>query len=796
MSQDNLINTVNNSLPADDNLIMHLKFDEVSGTTAADSSPNGSDNFGKLLKGASFQDVGGDFGGVVEFDGENDYIHVNDSLDLNLSLQGKRTVSLWFKADDVDLSNGKQILYEEGGETKGLNIYIDDGSLYVGGWHLSNSNWNGTYLSSDAISDDTWHHVALVLDGKKPLKQTTDGAFQAYLDGELIGSGAGSHLWKRPDNVGIGGLNQSTKFHDGSAKGSGTNTLDGMIEDVRVYNQALTADEIKALFEYNTAPEQLTEIPLRMGVNLRYVTDNDTLIPFIDLFKMSIPWIPQNDQNSWIPEERDLLDLDEHDWVKSLPDPEAPEEYDKVSTRIFNQINGNFPDGKYIVLYDGEGTIKYGWNVIKDKEASSPGRDVISVNRSTAASLNAGIYLTITETDPYNNGDYIRNIRIVQEQYEDLLDVEIFNPDYVDFVDDFEAIRFVTWMVTNSSEQSEWSDRPTPENASFNYVFNRMNAVPVEYMVELANQAQVDPWFTLPHMATDEYVYNFAQYVKDNLDPNLEVYVQYSNETWQNITGFDQYKWILEQGKKEWPNYTESNGMLVTDWYSKRTTEITQIWDEVFGEDKDRVKGVMAVNSAHTPSGQRAINYYWSDSPKSHEEYGVDVIAIGAYFGSYMGFAQNEAEVTSWTKDPDGGLDKLFDEITQGGVLSNGPKGGALERAYKNIQDYVALANEENLELVAYEAGQHLAGIDNVKNNKAIVKLFTEANRDPRMGEIYREFFPKWYELGGGLILHYGDISTPTIYGSWGLVEYMNQPREQAYKYDAIMDLIEQSPVM
>ena len=63
----------------------------------------------------------------------------------------QRTISLWFRADDVSINSRNQVLYEEGGTTRGLNIYLKNGSLYVGGWNSSESGWSGTFLSSDQI---------------------------------------------------------------------------------------------------------------------------------------------------------------------------------------------------------------------------------------------------------------------------------------------------------------------------------------------------------------------------------------------------------------------------------------------------------------------------------------------------------------------------------------------------------------------------------------------------------------------------------------------------------------------
>jgi len=246
---------------------------------------------------------------------------------------------------------------------------------------------------------------------------------------------------------------------------------------------------------------------------------------------------------------------------------------------------------------------------------------------------------------------------------------------------------------------------------------------------------------------------------------------------------------VQEQAKQEWGQDNFGKGL---EWFGKRTTEITQMWDEVFGAEKERVIGVMGAQAANPWTAQTALNdEAWAEQPLSHAEYGIDAIAIAPYFGGYLGQPKHEAEVESWTAEADGGLDKLFDELTQGGVLPDGPPGGALQQAYQNIQNYVELAEQEQLQLLAYEGGQHLVGHGGVENNQAITNLLIEANRDPRMGEIYREYLTQWQELGGGLFMNFSDIGQVSKWGSWGALEYLNQ--DSSPKYEALLDLISSS---
>ena len=832
--------------------------------------PQGSNNPGKLGKGAKFRD------GIVDLDGKNDLIEVKDSRDLNTDTYAKRTISVWFKADNKNISDHKQIIYEEGGvdkkEDAGLNIYVENGRVYFGGWNQTKADWSGTYLSSDDITSNTWHHVALVLDAREGVNSTQNNAFAAYLDGVKIGAGEGMELESHRDDIGIGGLNETTKFHDGEAENKSEHSLGGSLDDVRVYNQALSPDEIAYLFNANNEPiaaddefltvantevillgssllENDTDLdgnnltitavnnavdgtaildeqgnvvfipdpgfsgdasfeytvsdgnggsntatvavtvlpgtdPIPLGTNLHRLAAWSPQLPFLNAYKFARQWIPQDwgvtpkesgqgFEYIWDTGEFDQLDLDANGWVKSLPEPEDEPQYNSVTTLMYRNV-GEYPGGQYVVLYEGEGTIEYGLDAVKDESASTPGRDVIDVTPS-----NQGILLRITDTDPNETGDYLRDIQVIAEEYE-YAQEQIFNPELLEKVQPFNTLRYMDWMATNHSQQGEWDNRPTPNNSLFSG-----EIADLESMVELSNRTDTDPWFTIPHMATDEYVTNFAQYVKDNLDPELDVYVEYSNEVWNN--DFAQGWWIESRGIEEFADSTVGDFGKRMDWFGKRTTEITQIWDDVFDTDKERVIGVLGAQAANSWTARRPLQHTWADEPLSNEEYGIDAIAIAPYFGSYVGKPEYEAEIESWIdneESEDLALDNLFAEITEGGVLTDAPNGGALQQSYNWTIGYAALAEQQGLDLITYESGQHLNGNRGVEENEAVSELLIAANRDPRMGAIYQEYFITLHELGVDLSMNYTDVSRYNKYGSWGALENIAQP--DSPKYNAL----------
>ena len=62
----------------------------------------------------------------------------------------------------------------------------------------------------------------------------------------------------------------------------------------------------------------------------------------------------------------------------------------------------------------------------------------------------------------------------------------------------------------------------------------------------------------------------------------------------------------------------------------------------------------------------------------------------------------------------------------------------------------MAKARALGLPVIAYEAGQHLVGIQGAENNEALMEKLHAANRHPGMKELYLEYMKGWQEAGGG----------------------------------------------
>ena len=262
-----------------------------------------------------------------------------------------------------------------------------------------------------------------------------------------------------------------------------------------------------------------------IGINFEGVCDYCREPIFVDLFKTARPWV------NWSYPDYEF-DMDEFGNIRSL---EAGRE---AYTLMGIGQQGNFRKGKYVVTYEGEGDLQF-WQTGGSKLITSkPGNMLVDVQSD-------GIWFTLKSVNPAN---YIRNIKVIHEDDIELAKTHLFQPDFIERWQDFKVTRFMSTMATNNTKIVEWADRTTPQHfTQTGFGSDIYSGLAVEYLVDITNQLGSDPWFNMPTMANDEYVRNFATYVRDHLHPNAKIYIEYSNETWNTI--FFQSAYCMEQGK-------------------------------------------------------------------------------------------------------------------------------------------------------------------------------------------------------------------------------------------------------
>ena len=180
--------------------------------------------------------VDGIAGKALKLNGKDDGIKIPDSADINTGgPYTDRTVAALFYCDDAKIDDRKQVIYEEGGATRGLVIYVHDGKVYGAGWNRAEYNWNGAWPSAD-IKSKRWYHVGIVI--RDAAAKVESKKFEMWLDGKRIAQEKGGQLHAHGDDIGIGHLNQNTVYHDGGGGGTNLDWFGGLIDEVIVYGSA------------------------------------------------------------------------------------------------------------------------------------------------------------------------------------------------------------------------------------------------------------------------------------------------------------------------------------------------------------------------------------------------------------------------------------------------------------------------------------------------------------------------------------------------------------------------------
>jgi len=204
----------------DPSLVAWWKLDEMAGNTAFDSSANGNDG---TINGNP-QWVEGMLNGALDFDGNGDYVDCGN--DASLNLEGEITVSAWVSIRSV--ASAWMCAVAKGENAWRISVNNTALSFHFGMTLWSNAGYgvNG----ATAVGYNEWHHVTGVFDGSNVL---------LYLDGMLDASGTTTFpLGTTNVNVLIGENPEATGRY-----------WDGLIDEVGIFNRALTEEEIQVVMQ-------------------------------------------------------------------------------------------------------------------------------------------------------------------------------------------------------------------------------------------------------------------------------------------------------------------------------------------------------------------------------------------------------------------------------------------------------------------------------------------------------------------------------------------------------------------
>ncbi len=527
-------------------------------------------------------------------------------------------------------------------------------------------------------------------------------------------------------------------------------------------------------------PAPTPSVGMKVGTNIAPLVDWSGGWVFADMIKTARPWVSGERYGCSFncPVTFPALDLDADGWVKSLQ-TNLPNGGQVARSVILSAGTLQYLSGEWTITYDGEGTLKYDGG-IKNIAKSRLGVDIVDVAPGNSGSF----MLTLIQTDPNNNGNYIKNIQVWLPGTTPQKGTVPFAAEFKNNLAHFKVVRFMDAMNTNGAWYKEYDDYPQLTDAFW-------PAMPAEKIGQLCTEVGCDPWVTIPHLASDNFVQQFAQALSSTLDPSRKVYVEYSNEVWN--PGFKQNGDVARLGCPKYSDLTgpcdqdtnPNNGVLCEGhprswipacgtaeqrYFSERSVEIWNIFDTVFG--RNRVVHVMASQIGNSFMHKNLLN--WNNAYQN-----TDILATAPYVGGEIG---SNIHAALWP------LDQLFTELNTVSLPM------ALNRIDNDIATLNLNPNYANIKLAAYEGGQHLVGIGSNRDNTMMTALFLSANSDPRMKTLYTQYLNDLQSRGMSLFVHFNGVQKWTKFGSWGAKEYTSQSCSASPKCDALESFIAANP--
>ena len=503
---------------------------------------------------------------------------------------------------------------------------------------------------------------------------------------------------------------------------------------------------------------------------------------YVDLMKETRGWTPLNgstsalDTNGWPLTDAQNIVLDER--VNQSADPNAVQ-----------------PDigGTYHLSFQGRATISPDWlqNYTVVNQVYNAATNTTTADLDVTHNSLAMLYLDMKNTvNPASStGAGVTNVKLIQPGYA-ANTTQVFTNNMVNALAPIGTIRYMNVDGANSYGPTldasgklvplQWSQRKLP-SASSQTSGPGAPGESWEYMIALANATNTDMWINIPGPASNDYVTQLANLIKNGdtvagvhyagLNPNLKVNVELSNEVWGGI--YAPYAYTLEAAKEEVAagksplnndGSTDPNFWLQR-YYLEREMEVTNIFRGVFGADPtySKVRPVL---------GWQEQNYwFYTDTfPWFEKTFG----APNQFFYG-MGNANYENPTDFST------VDNLINSLIAG-----------IPQQSTQISVFTTIANYYGLKNMAYEGSPGTGGAPTAAQQQVSLA----ASRDPRMENVFLRDYTAWYAAGGDLAVMFdGPFDNFTPGSQSGLAEVSEEADPSASpKYRGIVDVSQATP--
>jgi len=489
---------------------------------------------------------------------------------------------------------------------------------------------------------------------------------------------------------------------------------------------------------------------MKIGVGIEGLAYWTQSRPFKDFFKSCGAWItydpnPPGGNFVWNTENQAHIPVNVDGYATQVPFS-VPNGSGQNLLRGIISASGFIPQGVPLrLIYEGVGTLQMQGAVTVT--SNQPGQIDFVVND------HGNIFFNLTASQL---GNPVRNIRVVELSNTNTYQAQPFRQGFLDKCAEFNTLRFMDWAHTNGSNQVQWANRTLPNY--YSQAESPNGGVAYEYIIQVANQLDKNIWLCIPHQADDDYIAQMAAMFRDQLDPGITVYIEYSNEVWNWI--FPQANWVTDNGPQN---------ISYPRRYAERATHAFDIWMNVWGNQNNRLRRVLGTQNGYDWITEEILAH--ADQDK------YDYLSPSWYVGLDHGA----------TGSPN--LQALGAAATPEDVLENA--NNTFEQFYPRWEMVYRTTKLYGKKIVNYEGGQHFTDF----SIPPYIQSMYDAQVLPGMYDLYDRMLDSLRRLGSELPLAFV-LTGPwqSQYGSWGHIFDDDDPApwNDRPKFQVLLDQIAQ----
>jgi len=242
----------------EESLVLYFPFDEEKGDTVSDASGNGNNG---VFQGQP-KWVKGQYGFALQFDGAENKNHVEIPDHPSLTPEKEITIMAWIYFDEFHNTCGVISKYVGTGNQRSYNLrmhHTDNLALSSecssnGSFQLGASTTDA-HTPADSLKEGEWQHIAMAFKAEEFLRLYVNGEVKA--DSKAA---ATDHIFDNNVPLMVG-----TDFDPGGAHNANPREFTGVIDEVAVFQIALSDDEIKQAMESVMAVEPIGKIAISWG---------------------------------------------------------------------------------------------------------------------------------------------------------------------------------------------------------------------------------------------------------------------------------------------------------------------------------------------------------------------------------------------------------------------------------------------------------------------------------------------------------------------------------------------------